>query len=216
MRPSSILAFALLAFSIPSYADTALVGSDFASPGGAGVCFSSSDCLDYAQQVTFLAPVTIDQVKVTLSGPYLLGSGDGSFSVSLGSVLGTETGIGSGDLIFNRNQEPDSVTQTFDFSGLDIPLDAGTYFLELTGGNIVWPSAQPIATSEGVLGPAWECDPTLRLGCPTPTGWQSLQHTFALEIDGTAVTPEPSSFALFGTGIIGLIGAAKRRFCNPL
>jgi PEP-CTERM motif len=31
------------------------------------------------------------------------------------------------------------------------------------------------------------------------------------EIDGTAITPEPSSIVLFGTGILGLTAAALHR-----
>jgi hypothetical protein len=33
-----------------------------------------------------------------------------------------------------------------------------------------------------------------------------------MQIDGTVVTPEPSSFVLLGTGILGLAGAVRRKF----
>jgi hypothetical protein len=218
MRLSSILALALLVFSIPGYADTVVVGSDLSSTaGGSALCPDSSRCDEDAQQFTLLVPVTIDEVKLTLSGPALSLAGPGggaSFNAFLGNVLGTGAEIGSGVLVFGT-LENSFTTEIFDFTGLNLSLDAGTYFLQLTGGDIEWTFGQASVTSAGTIGPTWTCDPS-EFGCETPTFWQSAGTTHALEIDGTVATPEPTSFALFGTGILGLVGVAKRRFCIPL
>jgi hypothetical protein len=33
-----------------------------------------------------------------------------------------------------------------------------------------------------------------------------------MQISGTEVTPEPSSWVLFGAGVLGLVGSARRKF----
>jgi hypothetical protein len=208
MRLSSLLAVALvLAAPTLTYADTVLVGSNLSTiSGGSSLCPSDADCEEIAQQFTFLTPVVIDQIKVAISGPAVMGSADGNFNVVLGDMLGTGTEIGSGDLIFDP--AGDLVTQVFDFSGLNISLGAGTSYLQLSGGNVNWDFADPLVTAAGTLGPAWVCDPTLT--CASGR-WDSVEGTHAFEIDGTATTPEPSTFALLGTGILGIVGVARRK-----
>jgi hypothetical protein len=208
MRLSSLLAIAVvLAARTLTYADTVLVGSNLSTiSGGSSLCPSDADCEEIAQQVTFLTPVVIDQIKVAISGPALMGFSDGNFNVELGDMLGTGTEIGSGDLVFDPDD--DLVTQVFDFSGLNISLGAGTYYLQLSGGNVNWDFADPLVTAAGTLGPIWLCDPTI--SCASDR-WQSVEGTHAFEIDGTATTPEPSTFALLGTGILGIMGVARRK-----
>ena len=75
MRLSSLLAIAVV-FAAPTltYADTILVGSNLSTiSGGSSLCPSDADCEEIAQQVTFLTPVVIDQVKVAISGPAQIG-----------------------------------------------------------------------------------------------------------------------------------------------
>jgi hypothetical protein len=213
MRLSSLLAIAVvLAAPTLTYADTVLVGSNLSTiSGGSSLCPRDSDCEEIAQQVTFLTPVVIDQIKVAISGPAISGEAGGNFNVGLGDMLGTGnegtgTEIGSGELVFDP--EGDLVTEVFDFSGLNISLGAGTYYLQLSGGNVSWPFADPLVTAAGTLGPTWVCDPTL--SCASDR-WQSVEGTHAFEIDGTATTPEPSTFALLGTGILGIVGVARRK-----
>jgi hypothetical protein len=206
MRLPSLLAIAVvLAAPTLTHADTILVGSDLYLLAGSGLCPSSSDCEQIAQQITFFTPVVIDQIKVGISGPNRMGFADGTFSVSLGDVLGTGTPIGTGDLVFNPNGP--LVPGIFTFSGLNIPLAAGTYYLQLSGGNVQWGFAQPLVTTAGTIGPTWLCDPTISCAADR---WQSVAGVHAFDISGTAATPEPSTFALLGTGLLAL-GAATRR-----
>ncbi len=208
MRLPSLFAIALvLVAPTLTHADTVLVGSDLFLPGGSALCPNAADCLEIAQQVTFFTPVTIDQIKVGITGPDRLGFSDGSFNVILGPVLGAGMEIGPGDLVFDPNGP--RVSSIFDFSGLNITLGAGTYYLQLSGGNVEWDLAQPLITGAGSVGPSWECDPTLT--CAS-NRWQSVPDTHAFEIDGTAITPEPSTFALLGTGMLSLAAAARRKF----
>ena len=213
MRLPSLLAIALLlAAPTLTHADTILVGSDLFLLAGSGLCPSSSNCEEVAQQVTFFTPVVIDQIRVGISGPNLPGSSNGNFNVILGDVLGTGTPIGAGNLVFNPNGP--LVPGIFTFSGLNIPLGAGTYYLQLSGGNVQWNFAEPLITTAGTIGPTWLCDPTISCAADH---WQSVEGVHAFDIFGTAnaTVPESSTFALLATGILALAGATRRRLYSP-
>jgi hypothetical protein len=203
----------LLATSfLSAHAGSILVGTDLSSPlSGPVLCPQGDDCLVRVSQFTVLTPVVVDDVKVAISGPTSLPSTNGSFSVKLGDQLasGMES-IGSGDLPFVSNQDP-IVTQVFDFSGLDVLLDPGTYYLQVSGGNVMWDSASPLATSVGTLGRQLSCDPYLTCG-PDISRYDTFSGTYAMQIDGTAVTPEPSTIALLSTGVLSLAGVFRRKF----
>jgi len=211
MRLPCLLTIAtILAASTAAHADSILIGTGLATtPGGPSLCPGGSDCQQLAQQFTLFEPVKIDQIKIAISGPLgAFQSADGTFSVNLGSELGSGQVIGSGDLglIFGQWN---TVEKVFDFSGLDISLGPGTYYLGVTGGNVEWSaSAASPTTSAGTLGPTFRCD--LFTTCPT-NRWDIVHAGNSWEIDGTAITPEPSSIMLFCTGILGLAAAARHR-----
>jgi hypothetical protein len=196
-------------------ADSILVGTTLTNTsGGAVLCPRDSDCLMLAQQFTLLTPVVVHQLKVVIEGPAIPGEGDGEFEVGLANGLGGGTAFpgdgigGSGELVFDPNG--DSVTQVFDFGGFDNPLGPGTYYLEVSGGNVAWGVGQPLLTSFGTVGPEWLCDPTVGNGCLGPMFWQSIDFPRAFQIDGTAITPEPSSWLLFGTGLLAAFSIMSR------
>jgi hypothetical protein len=123
--------------------------------------------------------------------------------------VGDTIGISAGDLVFDPQK--DLITEEFTFGGLDLSLGAGTYYLGMAGGSLEWDYALPLLTpSTGLLGNQLSSDPFITFG--DPAEWDTLSsNTYAIEIDGTVVTPEPSTFALFGTGLVGVIAGVRRR-----
>ena len=193
-----LFAIAILVVSTAAHADSILVGTDLANAsGGSGLCPNDANCEILRQEFTLFEPVEIDQVKVVI-GPYMPPFAGGDFNVALSGASGSSFDIGSGHLDLDS-------TQIFDFGSLDLKLDPGTYYLAVSGGNVTWAFAPSLPGLAGVLGPVWMSDPTIN------SRWQPVSGPHAMEIDGTAIAPEPSSWLLVGTGIFGLAGSVRRR-----
>ena len=216
MRLTPLLAITcILVAPTFSYADAILVGTDLstATHGGAAVlCPQSSDCLDRASQFTLFTSVVVHGISVVVTAPANpSGSTDGNFTVGLGSLpgVGITTGIGAGAIVIDPNGGV--TTEEFTFSGLNLSLAAGTYYLGMAGANLEWDYASPLSTTAGALGLQLSCDPFIYCGSDI-TKWDKNSRDYAMEIDGTAITPEPSTFALLGTGVLSLAGVGRRRF----
>jgi PEP-CTERM motif len=221
MRPCSLLSIVLLAVPTvaQAHADTILVGTNvaMATKGGAAVlCPGGSDCTDLASQFTLSTAAVIHSISVVVTAPgYDSGFvGNGNFTIGLGSQIGVgvTTGIGMGDIPTGPGGVPN--TEEFTFSGLDLSLAAGTYYLGMAGGNVEWDYAPLLPTTAGTIGLQLSCDPYIN--CNNNLGrWDKPSGgMYALEIDGVAVTPEPSTLCLLGTGVLGLVGVVRRGFLS--
>src|SRR5208337_216507 len=124
---------------------------------------------------------------------------------------GTASGKALTDHFISVNQygyDIDKITVT----GLNVGLSGGTYWLNLQ--NAMVPSGDPVYWDEN-SGIGCKGDDGMGGGCPS-TGKENYEGTIPAEsfdINGTGggTTPEPSSFVLFGSGILGLAGVLRRK-----
>ena len=179
MRLSLLLSVTLLAIPTLTYADTVLVGTNLSAtnPSAQVLCPIPAGCDDAASQFTLSTAVAVDSISVVVSAPVLNFQSASNFTIGLGNVLGpgVTTGVGAGSLVIDPMG--DFVTQEFTFSGLDIPLAPGTYYLGMAGGNVIWDYASPLLTTAGALGLQLECDPTTPLCTQGISKWD-VNHEY--------------------------------------
>jgi PEP-CTERM motif len=140
---------------------------------------------------------------------WILSTGPCSNSKSgCGTILGSGTASGSNltDKFLSNNQfgfDIDLIT----VSNLNVPETSGTEYW-LTLENAMVPSGDPVYWDENSgIG-------CMSKGCPS-TAYESFVGTIASEAftitGGGGSTPEPGSFFLFGSGILGLAGVLRRK-----
>ncbi len=122
------------------------------------------------------------------------------------TVSATENGTGVGldgntvtDVFISTNQYGYDI-DTWSFNTGGVPLSAGTYWLNLA--NAVVPSGDPVYWDEN-SGPSSASESSVGTIPSEAFTWSYNS--------GTGTTPEPSSFMLFGSGILGLAGLLRRK-----
>ena len=195
----------LLLSAVPTiaHADSILVGTDLSNlSSGPVLCPQASNCSIRLSQFILVDPVVIHTYKIALSGySPLLSQPNGSFTVDFPGLQY------SGTVGFLQDQP---LTEVFEFTDLNIAFSPGIYYIQATGVDVIWDTAPPLMTSAGSLGLQLSCDPFQTCGADL-SRYDVHPGPYAIEIDGTVVTPEPSTFILLGTGFMGVIARMRRR-----
>ena len=198
----------------PTHADTILVGTGLVSPAsGPELCPEASDCTNRFSQFSTPQSFLVNDVKVDISGPIpAFAETNGDFQVSIITNPGISqiviANVGSGSLPLNMGFKD----QVFDFSGLSILLNPGVeYYLEVTGGNLMWDRDTPLLGTFGTLGLQLSCDPFQT--CGTLSRFDTVPFTYAEQISGDPV-PEPSTWLFLSTGLFLLYQLSKRRVAH--
>jgi len=202
----------LLLTATPSFADGVLYtngpinggANSWSISGSEGYFVSNSFTLDNRSTITSFSAglwvYTLQESPTGLNWAILSSSRDG-FS-------GSELASGSASLDAG-NFSTSPVGFAFDYyrvfsstvSGMSVNLPAGTYYLELFnastafGHDILWDQSSGLSTAFSNIDGA------------IPSESFTIYGTTS-----TAATPEPATMLMFGTGILGVAGAVRRRF----
>jgi len=203
-------------------ADPVLVGPDLSQAVSTGLelCLESA-CQEFAEEVTFDQAVEIQDVQFVVASIGLFGPVNGPVDLYLATSLDN---FGAGTLLAGETTSftsSNGQSESFDVQGLDISVAAGTYWLEIgSTADSILELAPPIAGTPGTIDAFAQCDNPLEVGDQCgPPDWKLNQpgsvyldnRQFAVDLDGTAITPEPPTWMLFGTGLVALFGFARRR-----
>jgi len=119
---------------------------------------------------------------------------------------GTASGFNLSDKFISSNQYGYNI-ELITVSGVNVNLSGGTYWLNLSNASV--PSGDPVYWDEnsGV-----GCHGN---GCPSQASESALgtipSEAFTIGGYCCGTTPEPGSFLLFGSGILGVMGVLRRK-----
>ncbi len=126
---------------------------------------------------------------------------------------GTASGKNLTDKFVSSNQYGYNIDE-ISVSGLNVGLNAGTYWLNLQNAKV--PSGDPVYWDENA-GAGCGGDDGKGGNCPSQPSENAVGTILSESFDitgsssGSGSTPEPSSFLLFGSGILGLAGVLRRK-----